>query len=50
MNTIDDIMSEFVEEPILEEEEVFSSEFTSVEDDVIELEKGETNDGLVTVY
>jgi hypothetical protein len=34
MNTIDDIMSEFVEEPILEEEEVFSSEFTSVDDDV----------------
>jgi hypothetical protein len=34
MSNIDDIMSEFVEEPILEEEEVFSSEFTSVEDDV----------------
>ena len=34
MNTIDDIMSEFVEEPILEEEEVFSSEFTSVDDNV----------------
>ena len=50
MSNIDDIMSEFVEEPILEEEEVFSSEFTSVEDDVVELEKDETDDGLVTVY
>jgi hypothetical protein len=56
MNTIDDIMSEFVEEPILEEEEVFSSEFTSVEDDVVELEKGTINneetdeDSGVTVY
>lgn len=50
MSTIDDIMSDFVEEPILEEEEVFSSEFTPVEDDVVELEKGETDDELVTVY
>ena len=34
MDYIGSIMSDFVEEPILEEEEVFSSEFTSVEDDV----------------
>jgi len=38
MNYIDSIMSEYVEEE--DEEEAFSSEFTPVEDDIVELEKG----------
>jgi len=54
MDHIDNIMSEFVEEE--DEDEVISSEFTPVEDDLVRLERGtidneeEDEDSGVTVY